>query len=374
MHLEFTKTAQGRRWAAKVALVAMGCSAALGVGIAAPIGAQDPAAPATGAPASTSATEQTVAPGQRDAVTNEPAPVKDTAKSDERLLNLIIIGLLVLAAVIALATLLFWKSTAPEEQEEPEAADGERPVNPGQDPPVEPGIDLGLLEAPLPVESSPAPAGEAPAPAPLRRVMASFPSSPMGDVAHVSPPEPVDQRPSAPVAPGDSSDGDISTLGAGASPGRPSVAPPDAVRPSPQRAGAYRIPAPDELPPQPDRPFADAETRPPVQRAEPQTPTVPRRVSPPDQPVGDSAIVTTSRPIPGVPVAGGDHADDDEPPVVVRRRRRDRPAGPWGEGAGGGHRPDVPPLPPPDPQDQGYQRGVRVVRPGEPEGADVDEQ
>ncbi|MFZ1274441.1 MAG: hypothetical protein WAQ51_03365, partial [Candidatus Microthrix parvicella] len=95
MHLEFTKTAQGRRWAAKVALVAMGCSAALGVGIAAPIGAQDPAAPATGAPASTSATEQTVAPGQRDAVTNEPAPVKDTAKSDERLLNLIIIGLLV---------------------------------------------------------------------------------------------------------------------------------------------------------------------------------------------------------------------------------------------------------------------------------------
>lgn len=175
MHLEFTKTAQGRRWAAKVALVAMGCSAALGVGIAAPIGAQDPAAPATGAPASTSATEQTVAPGQRDAVTNEPAPVKDTAKSDERLLNLIIIGLLVLAAVIALATLLFWKSTAPEEQEEPEAADGERPVSPGQDPPVEPGIDLGLLEAPLPVESSPAPAGEAPAPAPLRRVMASFP-------------------------------------------------------------------------------------------------------------------------------------------------------------------------------------------------------
>ena len=373
MHLEFTKTAQGRRWAAKVALVAMGCSAALGVGIAAPIGAQDPAAPATGAPASTSATEQTVAPGQRDAVTNEPAPVKDTAKSDERLLNLIIIGLLVLAAVIALATLLFWKSTAPEEQEEPEAADGERPVSPGQDPPVEPGIDLGLLEAPLPVESSPAPAGEAPAPAPLRRVMASFPSSPMGDVAHVSPPEPVDQRPSAPVAPGDSSDGDISTLGAGASPGRPSVAPPDAVRPSPQRAGAYRIPAPDELPPQPERPFADAETRPPVQRAESQTPTVPRRVSPPDQPVSDSAIVTTSRPIPGVPVAGGDHSDDDEPPVVVRRRRRDRPAGPWGEGAGGGHRPDVPPLPPPDPQDQGYQRGVRVVRPDEPKGDEPDD-
>ena len=215
MHLEFTMTAQGRRRAAKVALVAMGCSAALGVGIAAPIGAQDPAAPATDAPATTTANppEQTVAPGQRDAVTNEPAPVKDTAKSDERLLHLIIIGLLVLAAVIALATLLFWKSTAPEEQEQSEAADGGRPDSPGQDPPAEPGIDPGLLEAPPPVESSSAPAGEDPAPAPVRRVMASFPSSPMGDVAHVSPPEPVDQRPSAPVAPGDSSDGDISTLG-----------------------------------------------------------------------------------------------------------------------------------------------------------------
>ncbi|MBP7594943.1 MAG: hypothetical protein KA755_04790, partial [Candidatus Microthrix sp.] len=64
----------------------------------------------------------------------------------------------------------------------------------------------------------------------------------------------------------------------------------------------------------------------------------------------------------------GDGPGEDEPQVVVRRRRRDRPAGPWGEGVGGGHRPDVPPLPPPDPEDRGYQRGVRVVRPEEPDG------
>jgi len=111
-------------------------------------------------------------------------------------------------------------------------------------------------------------------------VMASFPSSPLGEPGHPasgSSPVPPKDPPPAPVDAADPLGEHISTLGSGASPGRPEVPPPDAVPPTPQGRGAYQVPAPEDLPPQPDRPFADAENRPHVERAVEREPTKARR-------------------------------------------------------------------------------------------------
>lgn len=403
VHPELTNAVQGRARAARTALAVVACLALWSLTIAMPAGAQEDGTPTS------DATQETVDLGATggdatepegtvaDAEPDETAPADavadggastpsadDEAQSDERLLNLIIIGLLVLAAVIAIATLLFWKSTAPDDtdsdSEKAEPADGQAagggavdsrdpaaieaddaPLPPAERAPVAPpsAAASGAAAAAAASALADSEPDETPKPSTSRRrVMASFPSSPLGDVAHASAAAGLSDPPPAPVGPGDTvGEADISTLGAGASPGRPSVAPPDAVRPAPQRGGAYRIPPPDELPAQPDRPFADAENRPPVERAADRAPSAPRQVPPAAEAPSDSAIVTTSKP------AAGDPESEEGPAVVVRRRRRDRPEGPWGEGVGGGHRPDVPPLPPPDPEDQGYQRGVRVVRP-----------
>lgn len=383
MQSELTMNQGTWRALARAALVAAVCAATIGLATSATAGAQDPETattqPGTTVVETTNPSDGTVPP---DAIADEgdSAPgATDEAQSDEKLLNLIIIGLLVLAAVIAVATLLFWKSTAPDDDDD-DAVDGDGDAKPSDEaqpevatvePSKRPVTPPSGAEPAEPVEAPASPAESTPA-APRRRVMASFPSSPLGDVAHPvsgSVPAVVEQDP--PAAPADAADEqghDITTLGSGASPGRPSVPPPDAARPGPQNAGAYQVPPPDELPPQPDRPFADAETRPPVERAPSRDATKVRKVPVSPQPPSDSAIVTTSKP--NDAASPSDDSEGDGPPVVVRRRRRDRPAGPWGEGVGGGHRPDVPPLAPPDPQDQGYQRGVRVVRPDEPEKAD----
>jgi hypothetical protein len=384
VQLELTTNQPGRRRVARAALIVAAWSAMLGLGAVGIAGAQDtdPAAtqPATTVADAQAPADQTVPP---DAIADDgnsaPTP-DDAAQGDEKLLNLIIIGLLVLAAVIAVATLLFWKSTAPEDDEGSDAdadADGDEADFDDAEPDDEPARPDVPASGPAPmaaVRPSDAQLPDDPAappaqPAPGRRVMASFPSSPLGEPGHPasgSSPVPPKDPPPAPVDAADPLGEHISTLGSGASPGRPEVPPPDAVPPTPQGRGAYQVPAPEDLPPQPDRPFADAENRPHVERAVEREPTKARRVPQPPQPVEDSAIVTTSAP--KRPPASGDGPGEDEPQVVVRRRRRDRPAGPWGEGVGGGHRPDVPPLPPPDPEDQGYQRGVRVVRPEEPGG------
>ncbi|MEZ5383192.1 MAG: hypothetical protein R2754_15540 [Microthrixaceae bacterium] len=295
------------------------------------------------------------------------AGADDEPTSDEGLLNLIIIGLLVLAAIIAVATLLFWKSTAPVDGDEDAAEapeDAKEPVPaPSASAPVAPAAPASAPEPKASGGESPEPADPQPAEAaPRRRVMASFPSSPLGDAAAA--PAPAADPPPAPVA--DAASEHLSTLGAGASPGRPSVPPPDAVHPAAQPEGAYRIPAPDELPPQPDRPFADPATRPPVERAPdaaaPSQRTLPAPAETPDQ---SSAVVSTSKPAGEDAKPAGDA--DDGPPVVVRRRRRDRAAGPWGEGVGGGSRPEVPRMETPEAENQGYQRGVRVIRPEQPD-------
>ena len=157
MQLELTTNQPGRRRVARAALIVAAWSAMLGLGAVGIAGAQDPD-PAATQPATTVAdaqapADQTVPP---DAIADDgnsaPTP-DDAAQGDEKLLNLIIIGLLVLAAVIAVATLLFWKSTAPEDDEGSDAdadADGDEADFDDAEPDDEPARPCLLYTSPSP--------------------------------------------------------------------------------------------------------------------------------------------------------------------------------------------------------------------------------
>lgn len=61
-----------------------------------------------------SQTERTTAEPQTEQPVDGEEPVDEEQRNNDRMLNLAIIGLLVVAALIAIATILFWRSTAPE--------------------------------------------------------------------------------------------------------------------------------------------------------------------------------------------------------------------------------------------------------------------
>ena len=207
--------------------------------------------------------------------------VDETQQNNDRMLNLAIIGLLVVAALIAIATILFWRSTAPEsERDDPEEGEHEASnddrvdldsdgwAEGAADPSAE--VDASPVDS-SPVDSSPVDpdaasreaaagfAGAASAPlarSPRRRVTSSERSTPAPSVRQASmPPAPlVDPGPAAGATTGAGAAGVVASgvvatgaaaVAAGAgSRGGPQGPDGAGTAPAP---GSFVVPSPDEL-------------------------------------------------------------------------------------------------------------------------------
>ena len=361
-------------------------TAAVDVAATTPVGAAGESG--TSGASGASGADTTTVGAAGDATTTTAAGTVDTESTangsdttpasggNDRVLNLIIIGLLVLAGLIAIATILFWRSTVPERIDTTDPSDDEGLEHDDEDGDLLDGehhddSDDGTTAAPV-----------------------------------LAPPR---VRVGAPVAAGASADA------AGAMSADVSVAAVEIAGPTDAPApGAFSVPPPTHLPPPPERPYAQRPTasapEPSVDSAEPSgagpgggsgasrpdsatqpsdTPPAPGTwsVPAPDEASDDGTGAAASPaplpveklapPEPAAPVETSEPAEEPEPPKVVRRNRsRKRAAGPWGEGAKMGQLAEIP-DPTLSPEGTEFSRGVRIVpapgsEPTSPQGSNDD--
>ena len=319
-------------------------------------------------------------------------------ESNDRLLNLAIIGLLVLAALIAIATILFWRSTSPISPEGTDADAPEAGVVPPVARPANGEPDGATQATRMRVTAAQARAATPPAPAPpvavpyqapvaaVPRPVGGQPGVPAPGSFVVPGPGAVSTpAPSAPAAPAPSAAAPIppvSTPPVVSAPGgavglssaalfaasAPGVAP---------AASSFTVPPPSALPAPAERPFAKPQPS-SAESAKPgATDAAPSTAVAPTPPAPQAfAAPAVAAPVPVKPIDPESLLEGGDPPVVVRRTQKGSKAkamGPWGEGARIGQQPTDFPGIPADPDAPSFSRGVRIVPAPDPIPTESDE-